>query len=88
MARPVRERFVEDGIMVCINLSGLKADALAKMDTPLDAMREFTTSVLQQSHENAKSRQPFGQRLSFRCETTVRVSVVIKLVFASSSALL
>ena len=71
MARPVRKRFLEDGMMVCINVSGLKADALAKMDRPLDSMREFTTSVLQHNHENAKSRQPFGQRLSFRCETTV-----------------
>ena len=32
MACPVRKGFVKDGMMVCINVSGLKADALAKMD--------------------------------------------------------
>ncbi len=32
MARPVGKRFFEGGMMVCINVSGLKADALAKMD--------------------------------------------------------
>lgn len=32
MARPVRKGFVKDGMMVCINVSGLKAEALAKMD--------------------------------------------------------
>jgi len=32
MARPVDKRFVKGGVMVCINVSGLKADALAKMD--------------------------------------------------------
>ncbi|VWX54392.1 hypothetical protein NOVOSPHI9U_600007 [Novosphingobium sp. 9U] len=32
MARPVGKRFVKDAMMVCINVSGLKADALAKMD--------------------------------------------------------
>ncbi len=32
MARPVRKGFVKDSMMVCINVSGLKADALAKMD--------------------------------------------------------
>jgi transposase-like protein len=32
MARPVRKGFVKDGMMVCINVSGLKADTLAKMD--------------------------------------------------------
>ena len=32
MARPVGKRFFEGGMMCCINVSGLKADALAKMD--------------------------------------------------------
>lgn len=32
MARPARKGFVKDGMMVCINVSGLKADSLAKMD--------------------------------------------------------
>ena len=32
MARPVRKGFVKDGMLVCINVSDLKADALAKMD--------------------------------------------------------
>jgi hypothetical protein len=32
MARPVRKRLFKGGMMVCINISGLKADALAKMD--------------------------------------------------------
>ena len=32
MAHPVGKRFFEGGMMVCINVSGLKADALAKMD--------------------------------------------------------
>jgi hypothetical protein len=32
MARPVCKGIVKDGMMVCINVSGLKADALAKMD--------------------------------------------------------
>ncbi len=32
MARPVRKRFIKGDMMVCINVSGLKADALAKMD--------------------------------------------------------
>jgi hypothetical protein len=32
MARPVGKRFFEGGMMVCINVSDLKADALAKMD--------------------------------------------------------
>ena len=32
MARPDRKRFVKGGMMVCINVSGLKTDALAKMD--------------------------------------------------------
>ncbi len=32
MARPVRKGFVKDDMMVCINVSGLRADALAKMD--------------------------------------------------------
>lgn len=32
MARPVHKGFVKDGMMVCINVSGLKAEALAKMD--------------------------------------------------------
>lgn len=32
MARPVRKGFVKDGMMVCINVSGLKAEALAKLD--------------------------------------------------------
>lgn len=29
---PVPKGIVKDGMMVCINASGLKADALAKMD--------------------------------------------------------
>ena len=32
MARPVGKGFIKDGKMVCINVSGLKAEALAKMD--------------------------------------------------------
>lgn len=32
MARPVRKGVVKDGKVVCINVSGLKVEALAKMD--------------------------------------------------------
>jgi transposase len=32
MARPVHKGVVKDGKVVCINVSGLKAEALAKMD--------------------------------------------------------
>lgn len=32
MARPVRKRVIKDSKVVCINVSGLKAETLAKMD--------------------------------------------------------
>jgi len=32
MARPVRKTFVRNGMMVCINVSGLKPVTLVKMD--------------------------------------------------------